>query len=174
MSGMPGSLGLILLSSDVSCLSTFLNVSYLSPRHYLSKTGLATEIIHILIIIDFLTKNKYVPLHCTTTDSRERLGDFTTTALLPQRRQEGGREKERNITFVNISHISQYQIKILTLKSVINFFLINCNFFLHRIIRPQKKDNGEHHQIHETLDQDSVRICNKERTCSKEGQDYLE
>ena len=52
--------------------------------------------------------------------------------------------------------------------------LINCNFFLHRIIRPQKKDNGEHHQIHETLDQDSVRICNKERTCSKEGQDYLE
>ena len=89
-------------------------------------------------------------------------------------RREGGREKERNITFVNISHISQYQIKILTLKSVINFFLINCNFFLHRIIRPQKKDNGEHHQIHETLDQDSVRICNKERTCSKEGQDYLE
>ena len=114
MSEMPGSLGLILLSSDVSCLFTFLNVSYLSPRHYLSKTGLATEIIHILIIIDFLTKNKYVPLHCTTTDSRERLGDFTTTALLPQRRQEGGREKERNITFVNISHISQYQIKILT------------------------------------------------------------
>ena len=84
-------------------------------------------------------------------------------------RREGQRKRE--ITFnSSIYHniIKGNSVKLLLTN------LINCYFFLHWIIRPEKKDNGKHHQVHETLDQDSVRICKYERTWRKEGQDYEE
>ena len=157
----------------LSCFSTFITVSYLCPRHYLSKIDHKQ---HYLIFISLLS---YISSLLRAVNSEHfKAGRgwvfFPVHLYLRVGRREGQRKRE--ITFnSSIYHNIIWKFGKTFIKNVCSQNnLINCYFFLHWIIRPEKKDNGEHHQVHETLDQDSVRICKYKRTCSKEGQDYQE